>query len=189
LIQKGKDHKKTGQFWFQEWVTVMVFNAIFNNISVISWWSILLVEEAGVSGENHRPAKIQCQICQSCISDVKSTIMCLFQSCGKFKVKFPNHQLHCIYCIAIPLVQSQWISILCSLWNLRPSSWCVAAGKAMIKLTELPIIQYIQCNWWFGNFTLNLPHDWNKHIIVDLTSLMQLWQIWHWILAGGKFIP
>jgi len=26
-------------------VRVMVFNATFNNISVISWWSILLVEE------------------------------------------------------------------------------------------------------------------------------------------------
>jgi hypothetical protein len=30
----------------------MVFNAIFNNISVISWWSVLLVEETGLSGEN-----------------------------------------------------------------------------------------------------------------------------------------
>ena len=27
----------------------MVFNAIFNNISVISWLSVLLVEETGVS--------------------------------------------------------------------------------------------------------------------------------------------
>ncbi len=26
----------------------MVFNTIFNNISVISWWSVLLVEETGV---------------------------------------------------------------------------------------------------------------------------------------------
>jgi hypothetical protein len=26
----------------------------FNNISVISWWSVLLVEETGQSGENHR---------------------------------------------------------------------------------------------------------------------------------------
>ena len=34
----------------------MVFNATFNNISVISWWSVLLVEEARVPGENHRPA-------------------------------------------------------------------------------------------------------------------------------------
>ena len=31
---------------------VMVFNATFNNISVISWWSALLVEETGVPGEN-----------------------------------------------------------------------------------------------------------------------------------------
>jgi len=34
----------------------MVLNATFNNISVISWWSILLVEETGVPGENHRCA-------------------------------------------------------------------------------------------------------------------------------------
>jgi hypothetical protein len=36
-------------------VRVMVFNVIFNNISAISWWSTLLVEETGVPGENHRP--------------------------------------------------------------------------------------------------------------------------------------
>jgi hypothetical protein len=35
---------------------IMMFNAIFNNISVISWMSVLLVDETGVSGENHRPA-------------------------------------------------------------------------------------------------------------------------------------
>jgi len=34
----------------------MVFNATFNNISVISWLSVLLVEETGVPDENHRPA-------------------------------------------------------------------------------------------------------------------------------------
>ena len=28
-------------------VWFMVFNATFNNISVISWWSVLLVEETG----------------------------------------------------------------------------------------------------------------------------------------------
>jgi hypothetical protein len=27
---------------------VKVFNAIFNNISVISWWSVLLVEETRI---------------------------------------------------------------------------------------------------------------------------------------------
>jgi hypothetical protein len=41
---------KVGWFsWF------MVLNATFNNISVISWQSVLLVEETGVPGENHQP--------------------------------------------------------------------------------------------------------------------------------------
>ena len=31
----------------------MVFNATFNNISVILWLSVLLVEETRVPGENH----------------------------------------------------------------------------------------------------------------------------------------
>jgi hypothetical protein len=31
----------------------MVFNTTFNNISVISWQSVLLVEETGGPGENH----------------------------------------------------------------------------------------------------------------------------------------
>jgi hypothetical protein len=35
----------------------MVFNATFNNISVISWHSVLLVEETGGPGENHRPVE------------------------------------------------------------------------------------------------------------------------------------
>jgi len=40
LLQKGFGFRFT------------VFNATFNNISVISWWSVSLVEE---TGENHRP--------------------------------------------------------------------------------------------------------------------------------------
>ena len=44
-----------GLVWF------MVFNAIFNNISVISWQSVLLVEETGVPRENHQPVASHCQ--------------------------------------------------------------------------------------------------------------------------------
>jgi len=33
----------------------MVFSTTFNNISAISWRSVLLVEETGVPGENYRP--------------------------------------------------------------------------------------------------------------------------------------
>jgi hypothetical protein len=32
----------------------LVFNATFSNISAISWRPVLVVEEAGVLGENHR---------------------------------------------------------------------------------------------------------------------------------------
>jgi hypothetical protein len=31
------------------------FSATFNNISAISWRPVLVVEEAGVLGKNHRP--------------------------------------------------------------------------------------------------------------------------------------
>jgi hypothetical protein len=31
------------------------FKVIFNNISVISWLSVVLVEDTGVRGKNHRP--------------------------------------------------------------------------------------------------------------------------------------
>ena len=34
----------------------MEFNATFSNISAILWWSVLLVEETLVPGENHRSA-------------------------------------------------------------------------------------------------------------------------------------
>ena len=37
------------------WVRVMASNAYFNNISVMSWRSVLLVEETEGPGENHRP--------------------------------------------------------------------------------------------------------------------------------------
>jgi len=44
---------KVRRIWL---VGLMVLNATFNNISVTSWWSVLLVEETGVPGESHRPA-------------------------------------------------------------------------------------------------------------------------------------
>jgi hypothetical protein len=39
--------------WLVGWY--MVFNTTFNNISVILWQSVLLVEETGVPGENNQP--------------------------------------------------------------------------------------------------------------------------------------
>ena len=40
------------------YVSVTVLNTTFNNISVISWQSVLLVEKTGVPRENHRPTQV-----------------------------------------------------------------------------------------------------------------------------------
>ena len=40
----------------------MVFNDTFNNITVILWQSVFLVEETGVPGENHQPVASHWQI-------------------------------------------------------------------------------------------------------------------------------
>ena len=39
-----------------DWLTdFLVFHATFNTTSAISWRPVLVVEEAGVLGKNHRP--------------------------------------------------------------------------------------------------------------------------------------
>jgi hypothetical protein len=50
-ITSGSRFAKYG--WFMVF-RLMMFKATFNNISVISWRSVLLVEETGVLRENHR---------------------------------------------------------------------------------------------------------------------------------------
>jgi hypothetical protein len=40
----------------QSYLWVIVFNANFNNIPVISWRSVLLMKETGVPREHNRPA-------------------------------------------------------------------------------------------------------------------------------------
>jgi hypothetical protein len=51
-IQRQCSMKMKLGCWGREF---MVFNAPFNNISVTSWRSVLLVGETGEPGENHRP--------------------------------------------------------------------------------------------------------------------------------------
>ncbi len=41
---------------YKIWVRVMMFNATFNDISVVLWQSVVLVDETGVPGENNAPA-------------------------------------------------------------------------------------------------------------------------------------
>ena len=61
-VERGKQLSyieiKIPMVWFVLWC----FNATFNNISVMSWRSVLLVEETRVLGENHRPIANHWQI-------------------------------------------------------------------------------------------------------------------------------
>jgi hypothetical protein len=47
------------KYWGRGRWVVYGFNVTFNNISVISWRSVLPVEEIGVPGENHRAVAIK----------------------------------------------------------------------------------------------------------------------------------
>ena len=63
-------------------VCLMVYSATFNNISVISWRSVLLVEETGGPGENHRPDKLYLMLHTSLWSRLE------LPTCGKFVSAF-----------------------------------------------------------------------------------------------------
>ena len=62
ILNEGTNARTITLNWpWSPWVSVawfMVFNATFHNISVISWRSVLLGEETGVPGENHRPVSV-----------------------------------------------------------------------------------------------------------------------------------
>jgi hypothetical protein len=53
-IYKHITYKKCNNLVPFDWFGFIMFNATFNNISVISWRSILLMEETRGPGENHQ---------------------------------------------------------------------------------------------------------------------------------------
>ena len=48
----------------------MVFNATFNNISVISWWSVLLVEETRVQEKTTDLSQVTDKLYPPCLSRI-----------------------------------------------------------------------------------------------------------------------
>ena len=64
---------RLGAFSFWVRVNVMAFNATFNNISVISLRSVLLVEETGEPRKNHRPTHISHNVVSSTHHDERDS--------------------------------------------------------------------------------------------------------------------
>ena len=57
----------------------LVFNATFSNISAISWRPVLVLEEAGVPGENHNPGQTTGKVYHLRLQ-VECTLFCNLQS-------------------------------------------------------------------------------------------------------------
>ena len=65
----------------------IVLNATFSNISAISWLPLLVAEEAGVSGENHRPWQETGKL-YNLLLRVECTLFCNLQSRVRTHVVF-----------------------------------------------------------------------------------------------------
>jgi hypothetical protein len=59
-VTHSQDEKVTHSLLLIDLIWFIVFNATFSNISAISWWLVLVVEEAGVPAEKYRPWATNC---------------------------------------------------------------------------------------------------------------------------------
>jgi hypothetical protein len=83
----------------------MMFNAAFYNMLVISWRSVLLVEETGGHSENHRPVASHWQTL-SCYL-IFSLHVCFVDRCLSFCTFSFDHCIVCSFsCLIDPLVYS-----------------------------------------------------------------------------------
>jgi hypothetical protein len=154
----------------------MVFNVTFNNISVISWWSVLLMEETGGHGENHRPDKLyHIMLCTSHLSRFEFTTSVVIgtECIGICKSNYhtitatttPHVQI-CIYCLykgedvlscktCIKMILSgSWIipgHLL--IWNRYDLEWSPLVVYQTVlsssMMVGVGIDQRATCNWLF----------------------------------------
>jgi hypothetical protein len=88
-----------GLVWF------MVFNATFKYISVISWRSVLLVEEAGVRRENHRSVASHWQTLSH------NVVHLVLIEIRTHNISGDRHRLHtCRYIFVVVFIRSPHLS-------------------------------------------------------------------------------
>jgi hypothetical protein len=126
----------------------MVFNATFNNISVILWRRVLLVEETRVPGENHRPVVSHWQTENNVLRMHNIIIMCqVISSASQYNVILPE-----ILITDIKLVNSR--VILCSVVTLADfinpveAFWVTWAPKCLLKYSTFQSFDYGHIWWW-----------------------------------------
>ena len=132
---------------------LMVFNATSNNISAISWWSALLVEE---TGENHRPVASHWQTlshkcCIEYTSPWKGFELATFVVIGTYYTGSYKSNYHTITTRTAPITWS-WLCF----WSIYYTSWPLYhdfnfSMDLLSILGNQPIIslhQFIQCFDW-----------------------------------------
>ena len=67
-----------------------MLNATFNNISVILWLSVLLMEETGIPGENHQRVRVRVDnsAYKTLVHKLKIGFLCLFIICKYLLFRF-----------------------------------------------------------------------------------------------------
>ena len=107
-----------------EGLGVMVFNATFNNISAISWWSVLLVP-----AENHRSSWSHCQ---THVSSITAISMTYFEIMHRF-------YLFLQYLYWLSVLYRQWyvvLFILLCMYDSATSYGCNVIGETIFLYNE-----------------------------------------------------
>jgi hypothetical protein len=110
-------HHQTGL-----WVSVMVFNTTFNNISVISCRSVLLLEETGLPGENNRPVTSQTNFITKCYIKYTSPCYNKFKFQRTVEIYLPQPLRYKLF-ITAKILQSYYIMGLSLLSICRHNSF------------------------------------------------------------------
>ena len=140
-------------------VSVIVFKATFNNISVISWLSVLLVEETMVSCENHRPTAIHLQTVSHNVVHLAMSGIQTHISGDRHSSRWTGYNLilhgelstwSYIIVVWVQPHTSWWTEHALHQCELESSSWWTTSGWTgcnSLPQGELGVIHYLKVNW------------------------------------------
>jgi hypothetical protein len=139
--------------WFYGFI---VFNAILNTILVISWRSVLLMEETGVPGESHRPAASHIMLCTSAWVVVEPTTLVVI---GTVCIGSCKSIYHAITATTAPPNYMECLSLGLKC-NTVHCFECrsLFSGCSIVILFEVPIIR-IKHHCWDAYIVFTFEYD------------------------------
>jgi hypothetical protein len=148
----------------------MVFNAAFNNISVILWRSVLLVEETEEPGENHRPVTSHWQIWSHNVVDLALIkIRIIIGICQNYIIWYVKMIIDICY---VKIIIDIWyVKIIIGIWYVKIiiDIWYV---KIIIDIWYVKIIIDI----WYVKIIIGI---WYVKMIIDIWYVKIIIGIWY----------